>query len=90
MCLVIGSGDFIPFPHVIEGYFENGYLLNGCFTVLHLGLHRISGIRPDIRFRLPDIRLEKTGLNQKQKTNKITTKNIPERLSVQEVWAHFI
>ena len=36
--------------------------LNLTLTVLVLGLHRpflISGIRPDIRFRLPDIRPEK-------------------------------
>ena len=34
--------------------------------------------------------VRKTGVNLKQKTNKITIKHIPERLSVQEIWTHFI
>ena len=57
-----------------------------------IGLHRISslfiyGIRPDIRFRMPDIRLagytaedpvRKNCFKLKHKTNKITAKHIPD------------
>jgi len=38
----------------------------------------ISGIHPEIRFHLPDIRLEKAIFNKKkQKANKITSKHLP-------------
>ena len=49
----------------------------------------ISSIRPNIRFRLPDSRIfgekKKTGLNLKQGTNKITTKQISEPENKSEI-----
>ena len=50
----------------------------GMATQLGIRPFFISVIRPDIRFHLPDNRPEKAVLNEKLKTNKITTKHIPE------------
>ena len=61
-----GVKKAIDFDEVAQGLNKRIIIQQAVFQVsfceeflFHIGLHWISGIRPDIWYRLPDIRIEK-------------------------------